>query len=377
MVGTENEQKLGRIEAFDSLRGLAALGVVLWHYGVHFDAHPLGRIFSPFYHAGYLFVDFFFVLSGYVIARAYWTVQRERRLADNIRSRLARLYPLHFFTLVIVAGLQLMLASHGRAPFIYSANDAYHFFLNLFLLNGTGLQSGFSFNGPSWSISCEFLVNVAFLVFISSAIFWRCLYSIVAVLLALTLFMVSGTLLRNNLILGYVDPQLVRCMLGFSTGVLLQLAQQRGWWLEGVGSRWVREIMAIGAIASTLMFMAYQRPHATIMAYLIFIALSALVLVTVFRSVAVNRVLRSPALVFLGEISYSIYLTHFPLQLSFVILSVYLEMDINYADTSVLTLFFVLLIGLSWITYRYIEKPGQAAMNPRRRSPAPEIATAP
>ena len=99
MVGIENKQKLGRIEAYDSLRGLAALGVVLWHYGAHFDAHPLSRIFSPFYHAGYLFVDFFFVLSGYVISRAYWTAQREGQLKDNIQSRLARFYPLHLFTL--------------------------------------------------------------------------------------------------------------------------------------------------------------------------------------------------------------------------------------------------------------------------------------
>lgn len=377
MAGTENKQKTGRIEAFDSLRGLAALGVVLWHYGAHFEAHPLSRIFSPFYHAGYLFVDFFFVLSGYVIARSYWTVQRERRLADNIQSRLARLYPLHFFTLVIVAGLQLMLTSRRHAPFIYDENDTYQFFLNLFLLNGTGLQSGFSFNGPSWSISCEFLVNAAFLVFIFSTVFWRCLYSIVALSCAAVLFMVSGTLLKNNLILGYLDPQLIRCMLGFGMGVLLQLAQRRGWWMEDAGSRWPREIMAIGAVASTLVFMAYQRPHATIIAYLIFIALSALVLVTVFRSATVNWILRSPALVFLGEISYSIYLIHFPLQLLFVIVSVYLGIDIIYEDTSVLTLFFVLLIALSWVTYRYIEKPGQAAMNPRRRGPAPEIATAP
>lgn len=377
MARTENKQRQGRIEAFDSLRGLAALGVVLWHYGVHFDAHPLAQVFSPFYHAGYLFVDFFFVLSGYVIARAYWTTQRENRLGPNVRSRLARLYPLHLFTLIIVAALQLLLTSHGHAPFIYNVNDAYHFLLNLVLLNGTGLQSGFSFNGPSWSISCEFIVNVAFLGFIYSTVFWRRIYFIVAVLCAMLLFMSSGTLLKNNLVFGYLDPQLVRCALGFGIGVVLQLAQRRGWWLERVGGVWAREILAIGAIAITLLFMASQRPHATIMAYLIFITLSALVLVMVFRSMVVNRILRISALVFLGEISYSIYLVHFPLQLLFVILSACLEIDINYEDTSVLALFFALLIAMSWLTYHYIEKPGQEAINPRQQAPSPEIATAP
>jgi peptidoglycan/LPS O-acetylase OafA/YrhL len=65
-------RRTGRIHELDALRGIAALGVVFWHYGAHFDAHPLTGLLHPFYSAGFLLVDFFFVLSGYVIGRAYW-----------------------------------------------------------------------------------------------------------------------------------------------------------------------------------------------------------------------------------------------------------------------------------------------------------------
>ena len=57
----------GRIHELDALRGIAALGVVVWHYGAHFGAMPFKLALFPFYNAGFLFVDFFFVLSGYVI----------------------------------------------------------------------------------------------------------------------------------------------------------------------------------------------------------------------------------------------------------------------------------------------------------------------
>ena len=87
--------RTGRIHELDSLRGIAALGVVFWHYGAHFNSYPFRSLLLPFYTSGFLLVDFFFVLSGYVIARSYWTPRRQHALLENIRARLARLYPTH------------------------------------------------------------------------------------------------------------------------------------------------------------------------------------------------------------------------------------------------------------------------------------------
>src|SRR2546425_4022874 len=87
-----------RITELDSLRGGAALAVVLWHYKAHFGAAPLYQVLAPFYLGGFLFVDFFFVLSGFVLAKTYWTESRRFLIFQNVAERIARLYPLHFVT---------------------------------------------------------------------------------------------------------------------------------------------------------------------------------------------------------------------------------------------------------------------------------------
>src|SRR5688500_12807713 len=106
----------GRIHELDALRGIAALGMVVWHYGAHFGAMPFKLALFPFYSAGFLFVDFFFVLSGYVIARAFWRAPRQSRLGSNILARVARMYPLHLLTLLFVAILLACVPATAHDP---------------------------------------------------------------------------------------------------------------------------------------------------------------------------------------------------------------------------------------------------------------------
>jgi peptidoglycan/LPS O-acetylase OafA/YrhL len=96
-------QESSRLRELDSLRGIAALAIVFWHYSQHFQAFPLFGLLQPFYRAGYYSVDFFFVLSGLVLARAYLKQERRLHFTDNAMRRIARIYPLHLVTLLCVA----------------------------------------------------------------------------------------------------------------------------------------------------------------------------------------------------------------------------------------------------------------------------------
>src|SRR5690606_2751289 len=74
----------------------------------------------------------------------------------------ARLYPLHFATLLLVAGLQA-LSFHLQLEFqIYPYNDLYHFVLNLFFVSHWGLEAGDSFHAPIWSVSVEVFIYILF-----------------------------------------------------------------------------------------------------------------------------------------------------------------------------------------------------------------------
>ena len=138
-----------RFHALDALRGVASLSVVLWHWQ-HFFA-PLNPVGAPLLRAqqpGYSFLGFFylhgavavqlfFCLSGFIFFWKYGEAVAKRQLlfARFAWWRLARLYPLHLLTLLVVAVGQWTFYSSTDHYFVYQANDVYHFVLNPYTLS--------------------------------------------------------------------------------------------------------------------------------------------------------------------------------------------------------------------------------------------------
>jgi len=161
----------------DFLRGLGAFAILIWHYhhfyltkayfspetGVPVWDHqrqPFYSALTMFYDHGGFAVQFFWLLSGFVFAFVY--SRRSPRARDFFILRFSRLYPLHFLTLLLIAGLQaISLRLIGKYQ-VVAINDSYHFLLNLFFAQWWGFQQGYSFNSPSWSISVEELIYWAF-----------------------------------------------------------------------------------------------------------------------------------------------------------------------------------------------------------------------
>lgn len=169
----------------DSWRGIAALLVATYHLQIfgHFYAVSLIR-------DAWLFVDFFFVLSGFVLAHAYadrLTNSEEFRIFA-IR-RFGRLWPLHIATAAFVAlteALKLGLSQSGLVRFevpAFAADDWTWTMVaaNLLMLHGLGVPGAAPLNGPSWTIATEFY---AYLVFATVCLcrsetcgswtWWRC-----------------------------------------------------------------------------------------------------------------------------------------------------------------------------------------------------------
>ena len=155
-----------RFKALDGLRGLCALTVALLHLYNHMQIAPPRFIGNSF-----ALVDFFFVLSGFVLAHAFF-----EDLAANgegglfMLRRIGRLYPLHFFMLMLFLAIEIAkyigLAprrDHGGAPFAAETTPA-SLASNLLLMQSLGLHDKVSWNFPSWSISVEFYVNLLFAV---------------------------------------------------------------------------------------------------------------------------------------------------------------------------------------------------------------------
>lgn len=142
----------------DFSRFLAAFAVVLWHYQHFFfpmdnNQAPLQNVFKLFYSRGFLAVDMFWVLSGFVISMNYFEKKSNKR--SFWINRVARLYPLHLLTLLIVASLQAI-SMHTLGKWqIYQNNDLTQFFLHLIFVPGFQNPLVYSFNAPIWSVSLE------------------------------------------------------------------------------------------------------------------------------------------------------------------------------------------------------------------------------
>ena len=159
-----------RFEALDGWRGIAALLVALYHLPF------INHLYSiPIIRNSFLFVDFFFVLSGFVIAYAYsQRLNNKKEIGLFIFRRIGRLWPLHVFVLLLFVLMELLKIyvmsksgggwEHAEAPFSneYSVNSL---FSNIFLLQSIGLHDELTWNYPSWSISVEFYTYLIFVSF--------------------------------------------------------------------------------------------------------------------------------------------------------------------------------------------------------------------
>lgn len=281
-----------RFVALDGLRGMAALLVAIGHWIGGFPA--------------YLAVDFFLLLSGFVLAYRY-LYSGSVSYREFVIARLARLYPLHLLTLFAFAAVYLL---RFRQMPHYADGDGWTFVANLLLLQNVGLfTSELTWNAPSWSISVEFWVNLLFFAFISTRTSSRILIAIaIAAFVVLALFQGSLAVSLPNY-LGVFNSGIVRGVASFSLGIVAYrvhlYARTSDHTLRTRGRAFRLAVLACAAL-----LVLVPRPGAGWIDFLAPLVFFATVVLFAERDRGDSRTLRYAA--YLGEISYSIYLVHYP-----------------------------------------------------------------
>ncbi len=340
-----------RLAGLDALRGLAALGVLVWHYGAHFGAAPMEAWLKPFYTAGLYLVDVFFVLSGFLLGSLYRDPAGWRAF---VFKRVARLFPLHWVTLVVVALLQYGYTQKTGAAFVYTYNDVKHFLLGLGLLQYVGLQDGFSFNGPAWSISVEWLVNLVFVLVLAVPAMRGRVSVLLVVFSAAGLWALGGRVIEGGALWGWLDAAVARGAFGFFAGVFLAELMRGsanlslGW--DGVG---------VVAGASLLVFMAsVQLQQISGLDFVIVALVVPAMVAGCVRGKYLVRLAQLRSLKWLGEVSFSVYLWHFPVQIVMGLI-VASGVAIPFASAWVLGGFVATCYLLGHASWVLLEKPAQ------------------
>lgn len=291
----------------DLLRGAAAALVMVGHYLTFFPGEPSDPFVAqppgyqwlwPLYRHGGVAVFFFWALSGFVFAIAYGRYGKGLSLRDFVVHRFARLYPLHFVTLLIVAAVQTIGLAINGAWQVMAGNDLPNFLLHLVFASNWFTRDA-SFNGPIWSVSIEILVYLVFLAYMKAAG--------LRVLPAVALFagFVAIEVLTSNLI--------ALCGALFFAGLLLGIAVP--WIQQRLGRRSILLALAALLLAVAGLWCANRLGLAArtyLLGWSIWYGLLP-ALLFLFATLDHNCPPLSPRLRWIGAITYAVYLLHMPL----------------------------------------------------------------
>ena len=331
-----------RYEILDGLRGVAALLVVAYHL---FETYFHGAPNQPINH-GYLAVDFFFLLSGFVIGYAYDDRWDRMNTWGFVKRRLIRLHPMLIFGTLF--GTFLFYFGGGSTSFPLINDTPWYMLLFVMLwcftmiplpstMDIRGWAETNPINGPAWSLQWEYIANILYALIIRRFPRWLLMFfvgfsAVLTVMLCLNID-VTGALEERSWASytvvggwsttpGQLLVGVTRLFYPFFCGLLLS---RMGWLIKLRGGFWWCSLLIVVLLCMPWMGMGTEGDArltnglyemlCILVAFPFIVSIGAGSSVKGGKSESINR--------FLGEISYPLYITHYPI--------VYMQM--SWADT--------------------------------------------
>lgn len=356
--------KSGEIRSLTGLRGVAAIFVVAYHLLSGMISNPANENMAVvFLRHGYLAVDLFFVLSGYVMALTYANLFasgfRTQAFADFLGRRIGRVYPAYIAATAIVATYDF-----GTTPW-RGVESEVALVTNALMVQSWGFSN--SIVGPGWSVSTEFAAYFFFPILVGAVLQGKRKWVWASAALATaTLLLVatrSSATLHQGAELGARDGPLhvygtgtaflvLRCLGGFTLGMVgFRLAQH-----PEVKRQAGRMFAGDVAMASVIMLMLV--PNSDVALVLLFMPL----IITLAEQQSLSAAfLSSPVMHWLGLISYSLYLVHQPIDLHLrkPMFALMEKFNVPHAYTAAAIAISIPVIIVAVASYYGIEKPGR------------------
>lgn len=307
-------------EILDGLRGVAALMVIIFHL---FEAHSGGNHLTQIINHGYLAVDFFFMLSGFVIGYAYDDRWDRMTLGTFFKRRLIRLHPMVIMGSIVGAVFFYFQKSDVCFPLI---GETPAWMLLLLMVWGftllplplkwdvRGWTEMHPLNGPAWSLYYEYIANILYALFVRR--FNKTALTLLVALAACLTVYRSQTDPLGDMVGGWAltwEQQYVgftRLLYPFFGGLLLSRLgwlirlKKRAFWYCSLLIVAMLSVPRIGGEEHYWMNGLYEA-CCILFVFPVIVSMGAGGKVTGRHSTAICK--------FLGEISYPIYITHYPL----------------------------------------------------------------
>jgi peptidoglycan/LPS O-acetylase OafA/YrhL len=288
----------------DALRGIAAFGVVLFHSIFFYPEYQ-----SSFVHNSYLFVDLFFVLSGFVFTNAYKDkIENSLKFRDFFLLRLGRIYPMHILILGVWTFYnfgKLILFRNGIEfidPLI--RNNSKTLFTNLLLIHSLNIHRETGWNYPSWSISLEFFT---YLIFFAFAYFVRGKKTrLFAVLISIASYGYLLRFIKQPSLDFTVQNGIFRCVGGFFAGVVLFYVIKN----LKIENKLLINLLEISTVCAVILCVMFASTDKIILLATIPAFIFAIAVFSNKQDGIIGKLLQTSILQNCGKYSYSIYMIH-------------------------------------------------------------------
>lgn len=356
----------GYFRSLEAVRGIAALAIVLYHLD--------DRLGLPFYFDNfYIGVDLFFVLSGFVIFHVYGgQIDDSTGYARFLWLRFARIYPLHFATLIALAAFQAAVTAIGGSfaasieP-LFAHNDMWSFIGNILAIHGLNTFAGPTFNIPSWSISTELYTYAVF-----GALFWAGLIRpdrpfIVPIIIVIASYILLATKASQFHVMQ--DLGFIRNMLGFAVGIIARGVFAS---LPAPSARTLT-ILQVGAAVLLLGLLALPVRVTPYAIYTAPILCAVLIVACAYDRAGLCPILLLAPLQWLGRVSYALYLTHYMVVLA--VGGLYIAAVQHgwitgaiWKQWALIPVVAAIALAIAHVTYRYLELPAKAFLRAQWRA---------
>ena len=334
-----------RYFGIEILRFFTSIAVLIYHYRLFFLPYnhssnidffnnisllPYSNFLSIFYEFGIYGVHLFYTISGFVFAHIYLSTKKNVTAKDFFVNRFARLYPLHFATLILVTLMQYFSLFTLDTFQVEKINDFYHFMLHIFFISSWGFESGHSFNSPIWSVSVEIAIYIIFFIFLFVLKKFKLTF---VILLAIFLLVFEKLNIMSNLF--------VECARLFFSGVLIYYICKI--------DKYNKLTIFVSLALILVSFIGNYKTYLFCPAILMFFVL----IDNFIDNKAVQKIFTK-----LGSLTYAIYLLHFPIII--LVLIIFELFDLNnklfLTNYFLITLFSIVIISANYC-FNFFEKP--------------------